>query len=206
MVVQIHSYLTVTKMELSTPLCIVGIVVFGVPLVYIVQNAINGIKFAGTNDPRINTRWISVIMAIVNVIVCLVILAVLFILVIELISKLGKPSVVSSSGAGADVDDGADAGAGAAAAAAAGAEAEAEAGAGAEAGAEADAGADADAGELDRSLPIRIERSRVVPTDAIVIQREGDLFTVDSTAAAKFRKAIKELDTATLNPLMKRSS
>jgi hypothetical protein len=184
-------------MELSTRLCLAGIVIFGVPLVFIVQNAINSIKLARTNDPRINTQWVSVIMAIVNVIACLVIFAVLIGLVIILINKTQKPPFIgplryidSSSALGGlsavasspiDVNS---------------------------ASTEVVAAALA---SMDSSSPsdanVAIGRDSIIPKDSLVIQRDGNLFIVNDDAKAEdFLKAVKKLERAALKPLVQRSS
>jgi hypothetical protein len=184
-------------MVLSTRLCLAGIVIFGVPLVFIVQNAINSIKLARTNDPRINTRWISVIIAIVNVIACLVIIAVIIGLVIILINKTQKPPFIgplvhnnSSSALGglsnvaSSLTDVVPVDTEVVAAALA---------------------------SMDSSSPsdtdVAIGRDSIIPKDSLVIQRDGNLFTIDGTTAKNFLNAVKKLkENDTLKILTKRSS
>ncbi len=181
-------------MVLSTRLCLAGIVIFGVPLVFIVQNAINSIKLARTNDPRINTRWISVIMAIVNVIACLVIIAVIIGLVIILINKTQKPPFIgslvhnnSSSALGglsnvasALTDDDS---------------------------ASTEVVAAALASSSPSDTDVVIGRDSIIPKDSLVIQRDGNLFIVDDVKAKDFLNAVKKLkENDTLKILTKRSS
>ena len=178
-------------MVLSTRLCLAGIVIFGVPLVFIVQNAINSIKLARTNDPRINTRWISVIMAIVNVIACLVILAVVIGLLIILINNMPKPSSIgplvhnNSSSALGGLSNVASA-------------------------LTDDDSASTEVVALESSpsdTDVVIGRDSIIPKDSLVIQRDGNLFIVDNNAKAKdFLNAVKKLERAALKPLVQRSS
>lgn len=179
-------------MVLSTRLCLAGIVIFGVPLVFIVQNAINSIKLARTNDPRINTRWISVIMAIVNVIACLVILAVVIGLLIILINNMLKPSSMEPLGY---IDSSLDSSAAASALTD-----------------DDSASTEVVAAALASSSPsgtdVVIGRNSIIPKDSLVIQRDGNLFIVDDddAKAEDFLKAVKKLERAALKPLVQRSS
>lgn len=179
-------------MVLSTRLCLAGIVIFGVPLVFIVQNAINSIKLARTNDPRINTRWISVIMAIVNVIACLVILAVVIGLLIILINNMLKPSSMEPLGY---IDSSLDSSAVASSLTD-----------------DDSASTEVVAAALASSSPsdtdVVIGRDSIIPKDSLVIQRDGNLFIVDDDVKAKdFLNAVKKLkENDTLKILTKRSS
>lgn len=179
-------------MVLSTRLCLAGIVIFGVPLVFIVQNAINSIKLARTNDPRINTRWISVIMAIVNVIACLVIFAILIGLVIILINKTQKPPFI-----GPLMYDGSSYSSGLSAVASSLTDV-------------VSVDTEVVAKVLESSSPsdtdVVIGRNSIIPKNSLVIQRDGNLFTIDGTTAEIFLEAVKKLEKNTPKPLVTRSS
>lgn len=189
-------------MILSTRLCLAGIVIFGVPLVFIVQNAINSIKLARTNDPRINTRWISVIMAIVNVIACLVILAVVIGLVIILINKTQKPPFIGSS-----VYDGSSDSSGLSAVASSPTDVASAPTGVASVPTEVVATALTSTDSSSQTeVNVAIGRDSIIPKDSLVIQRNGNLFTVDGTTAENFLEAVKKLEKNTSRTLIKRSS
>ena len=63
---------------------------------------------------------------------------------------------------------------------------------------------------LESSSPsdtdVVIGRNSIIPKNSLVIQRDGNLFTIDGTTAEIFLEAVKKLEKNTPKPLVTRSS